>query len=165
MAALHIDGLPCLARQHIPCLPCWGVARFSLPTLRGIYLYCFYKSVYCCIVSPNFLTLHHPAGGILWRDIIAVPQHFLTSHGVCFSSPVLRFRLGHLPLAAHRRLPSSVFGPVDRPPCRRHRPLLYRSLRLQGVPALVLAPHVCPGKVRPVRGNDASIYVCTSSCC
>ena len=102
---------------------------------------------------------------------IVRPQHFLPSHGVCFSPSVLRFRLGRLPLAAERRLPSSVLGPVDRPPCRRHRPLPYRSFRLQGVPerpvrqwpvpplpyrsfrlqgvpALVLAPHGWPGKVR-----------------
>lgn len=30
MTVLHIDGLPCLARQRIPCLPCWGVVSFAL---------------------------------------------------------------------------------------------------------------------------------------
>ena len=144
-----------------PMFALLGRGKVQPPNFGEIYLYCFYKSVYCCIVSPNFLILHHPAGGILWRDIIAVPQHFLTSHGVCFSSPVLRFRLGRLPLAAHRRLPSSVFGPVDNPPCRRHRPLPYRSFRLQGVPALVLAPHVCPGNMRG-GGSGTSLSSCAA---
>lgn len=35
-------------------------------------------------------------------------------------------------------------GPVDSPPCKRHLPDLNRSLRLHGVPARVLAPHVIP---------------------
>lgn len=91
-----------------------------------------------------------PPAGMVLSGVFAIvrPQHFLPSHGVCFSPSVLRFRLGRLPLAAERRLPSSVLGPVDSPPCRRHRPLPYRSFRLQGIPALVLAPHVWPGKVR-----------------
>lgn len=100
---------------------------------------------------------HSPPAGMVLSGVFAIvrPQHFLPSHGVCFSPSVLRFRLGRLPLAAERRLPSSVLGPVDRPPCRRHRPLPYRSFRLQGVPALVLAPHVWPGKVRG-GGSGAS---------
>ena len=89
--------------------------------------------------------------------LLLLTPNFLISHGGCFSPPILRFRLGQLPLAVYRRLSSSVFGPVDRPPCRRHWPLPYRAFRLQGLPALV--PHVCPGNMRPVRGNDASISV------
>ena len=37
--------------------------------------------------------------------------------------------------------PFTVLGPVLSPPCKRQRPLLYRSRRLQGVPARVFAPH------------------------
>ena len=32
------------------------------PNFEGNLFILSYKSVYCCIVSPNFLTLHHPAG-------------------------------------------------------------------------------------------------------
>lgn len=107
--------------------------------------------------APKVAPVSLPPAGMVLSGLLAIvrPQHFLPSHGVCFSPSVLRFRLGRLPLAAERRLPSSVLGPVDRPPCRRHRPLPYRSLRLQGIPALVLAPHVWPGKVRG-GGSGAS---------
>ncbi len=37
--------------------------------------------------------------------------------------------------------PFTVLGPVLNPPCKRQRPLLYKSRRLQGVPARVFAPH------------------------
>lgn len=104
----------------------------------------------------------HPAR-IALPGVLAIvrPQHFLTSREVCFFPSVLRFRFGRRPLAAERRLPSSVLGPVDNPPCRRHRPLPYRSFRLQGVPALVLAPHVWPGKVRG-GGSGASLSSCAA---
>lgn len=104
----------------------------------------------------------HPAR-IALLGVLAIvrSQHFLTSREVCFFPSILRFRFGRRPLAAERRLPSSVLGPVDRPPCSRHRPLPYRSFRLQGVPALVLAPHVCPGKVRG-GGSGASLSSCAA---
>lgn len=37
-------------------------------------------------------------------------------------------------------LPVLVFGPVEPPPCSLHLPLALDPLRLQGVPARVLAP-------------------------
>lgn len=90
-------------------------------------------------------------------------QLFPPTHGLGFPLSILRFRLGHFPLAAERRLPSSVLGPVESPPCRRHRPLPYRSFLLQGVPALVLAPHVWPGKVRWGGGGGTSRSSCAVS--
>jgi hypothetical protein len=58
----------------------------------------------------------------------------------------VRFLFGILPLSADRFLPLLVTGPVLSPPWSRQRPLSYRSLLLQGVPALVLAPQVKSGK-------------------
>ena len=51
------------------------------------------------------------------------------------------FRPPSLPLIRACSLPASVVGPVDLPPWSLHLPLWAVSRRLQGVPALVLAPH------------------------
>jgi len=57
-----------------------------------------------------------------------------------------------LPLIRACSLPTSVFGPVDLPPCSLHLPLRAVSSRLQGVPVLVLAPHGV-GTVLALLGN------------
>jgi hypothetical protein len=50
-----------------------------------------------------------------------------------------------------RPFPAAINGPVESPPGSRHRPEVYRSRRLRGVPCRVFAPHVrsrqTPGKV------------------
>ena len=52
--------------------------------------------------------------------------------------------LGLKPFIADRFLPSLVVGPVLNPPWNLQRPLSYTLVSLQGVPALVFAPHVNP---------------------
>jgi hypothetical protein len=59
----------------------------------------------------------------------------LRLHGV-------RLDLRLKPFIAERFLPSSVLGPELNPPWNLQRPLLYRLVSLQGVPALVFAPQV-----------------------
>lgn len=54
----------------------------------------------------------------------------------------VRFFLGIFPFDADRVFPPLVRGPVDNPPCNLHRPLLYKSRRLHGVPARVFALQV-----------------------
>src|SRR5579871_5614091 len=44
-------------------------------------------------------------------------------------------------LSAIRARPSAVFGPLDSPPCSRHRFLPRTARALQGVPPRVFAPH------------------------
>lgn len=58
--------------------------------------------------------------------------------------------LGVSQLSEALAFPSGVRGPVDSPPCKRHRPESYRSFRLQGVPARVRAPHL---RSRSTSGN------------
>ena len=63
----------------------------------------------------------------------------------------LVYLTGVVRTAVSRARPSSVFGPVDLPPCREQRPLrLYAGL-WQGVPLRVLAPHRWPGQSGPKR--------------
>jgi hypothetical protein len=57
------------------------------------------------------------------------------SHGVRFRKRPFRF-------CEDIAFPSGVRGPVDKPPCKRQRPLEYRSRLLHGVPFLVLAPQM-----------------------
>lgn len=68
----------------------------------------------------------------------------LACHIVLWTSHGVRFFLGNNPLSADRRFPPFVLGPELNPPWSLQRPLLYKSFRLQGVPALVLAPHIRP---------------------
>lgn len=84
--------------------------------------------------APKVAPVSLPSAGMVLSGVLAIVrlQHFLPSHGGCFSPSVLRFRLGRFPLVAERRLPSSVLGPVDNPPCRRHRPLSYRYSYARG---------------------------------
>lgn len=60
--------------------------------------------------------------------------------------------------------PPGVLGPVDRPPCQRHRPQLGTGLARQGVPTFVLAPqlnlsiavHQSHSRVRARESSDVT---------
>ena len=93
----------------VPLLPLHPGLAFALPSS----------------VSPPPARFSSPAG-IAFAPCSSGCRYQLLSptHGLGFPLSILRFRLGHFPLAAERRFPSSVFGPVESPPCRRHRPLL-----------------------------------------
>lgn len=94
--------------------------------------------------APKVAPVSLPPAGMVLSGVLAIVrlQHFLPSHGVCFSPSALRFRFGRFPLAAERRLPSSVLGPVDNPPCRQHRPLPYRYSYARGD-----EPFAIPGRL------------------
>ena len=51
--------------------------------------------------------------------------------------------------SAMRALPSAVRGPVERPPCKRHRVLPASGGFWHAVPRRVLAPHRWPGQSGP----------------
>lgn len=108
-----------------PVVALWGCLRVStvwtpLDLLRSGLAFALPSSV-----SPPPARFSSPAG-IAFAPCSSGCRYQLLSptHGLGFPLSILRFRLGHFPLAAERRFPSSVFGPVESPPCRRHRPLL-----------------------------------------